>query len=137
MCLSLGCVRLFATHELELARLLCPWDSPDKNIGMGCHSLLQGIFPTQGLNSGLLHCRQIPHHLSHWRSPNVSIIHDYLTRLMGRLKIVISVEMVSATQNGAKAKCLIRHCLDNLQEGKGGNPGKWFESGRCQTPMGS
>jgi len=34
-------------------------DSPGKNTGVGCHALLQGIFPTQGLNSGLLHCRQI------------------------------------------------------------------------------
>ena len=32
---------------------------------MGCHALLQGIFPTQGLNPGLLHCRQILYHLSH------------------------------------------------------------------------
>ena len=36
------------------SRLLCPWDSPGKNTGVGCHSLLQGIFPTQGLNGGLL-----------------------------------------------------------------------------------
>jgi len=28
-------------------RLLCPWDSPGKNTGLGCHVLLQGIFPTQ------------------------------------------------------------------------------------------
>ena len=34
-------------------------DSPGKNIGAGCHALLQGIFPTQGSNPGLLHCRQI------------------------------------------------------------------------------
>ena len=33
-----------------------------------CHSLLQEIFPTQGSNPGLLHCRQILHSLSHWRS---------------------------------------------------------------------
>ena len=33
--------------------------APGKNTGVGCHSLLQGIFPTQGLNLGLLHCRQI------------------------------------------------------------------------------
>ena len=31
-------------------RLLCPWDSPGKNTQVGCHALLQGIFPTQGLN---------------------------------------------------------------------------------------
>ena len=33
---------------LQPARLLCPWDSPGKNTGVGCHALLQGIFPTQG-----------------------------------------------------------------------------------------
>ena len=37
------------------SRLLCLWDSPDKNTGVGCDFLLQGIFPTQGLNPGLLH----------------------------------------------------------------------------------
>ena len=40
-----------------------------KNTGVGCHSLLQEIFPTQGLNLGLLRCRQILYHLSHQRSP--------------------------------------------------------------------
>ena len=36
--------------------VLCPWDFPGTNTGGGCHSLLQGIFPTQGSNLGLLHC---------------------------------------------------------------------------------
>ena len=45
--------------------LLCPWNSPGKNTGVGCHSFLQGIFPTQGSNLGLLHCRQILYLLSH------------------------------------------------------------------------
>jgi len=40
-------------------------DSLGKNIGVGCHALLQGIFPTQGLNPGLPHCRWILYHLSH------------------------------------------------------------------------
>ena len=40
-------------------------DSPDKNPGVGCHFLLQGIFATQGLNPGLLRCRQILYGLSH------------------------------------------------------------------------
>ena len=40
-------------------------DSPGKNIGVGCHSLLQGTFPTQRLNPGPLHSRQILDHLSH------------------------------------------------------------------------
>ena len=40
-------------------------DSSGKNTGVGCHSLLQGIFLTQGLNLGLLHCKQILYCLSH------------------------------------------------------------------------
>ena len=45
--------------------LLCPWSSPGKITVMGCYFLLQGIFPTQGLNPGFLYCRQILYHLSH------------------------------------------------------------------------
>ena len=41
-------------HGLEPARLFCPWYFPGKNTGMGCHALLQGIFPTQGSNPRLL-----------------------------------------------------------------------------------
>ena len=44
-------------------------DSPGKNTGVGCHSLLQGLFPTQGSNLGLPHCRWITHHLSYQESP--------------------------------------------------------------------
>ena len=44
-------------------------DSPGKDTGVGCHALLQGIFPTQGLNPGLPHCRRILYHLSHQGSP--------------------------------------------------------------------
>ena len=57
------------SHGLQPARLLCPWDSPGKNTGVGCHSLLQRIFLTQGLNLGLPHCRQILYCLSHRGSP--------------------------------------------------------------------
>ena len=45
-------------YGLQPTRLLCPWDSPGRNTGVGCRALLQGIFPTQGSNLGLLHCRQ-------------------------------------------------------------------------------
>ena len=45
-------------------------NSLGKSTGVGCHSILQGIFPTQGLNLGLLHCRQILYHLSHQGSQN-------------------------------------------------------------------
>ena len=47
------------------ARLLCPWDSPGKNTGVSCHSLLQGVFPTQGSDPGLLSCRQTLYRLSY------------------------------------------------------------------------
>ena len=43
---------------------------PGKNTGVGCHALLQGIFPKQGLNPGLPHYKQILYHLSHQGSPN-------------------------------------------------------------------
>ena len=46
-------------------------DSPGKNTGMGCYVLLQGIFWTQGLNPGPLHCRWILYHLSHQGSSRI------------------------------------------------------------------
>ena len=49
---------------LQPAKLLCPWDSPGKKTGVNSHCLLQGIFPTQGSNPDLLHCRQILYRLS-------------------------------------------------------------------------
>ena len=50
-------------YGLHSTRLLCPWDSPGKNTRVGYHALLQGIFPTQGSNPGLMHCRWILYHL--------------------------------------------------------------------------
>ena len=61
---SLSCVWFFAT-PWTVARLLCPWNSPSKNTAVGCHFLLQGIFPTRGWNPGLLYYRQILYHLGH------------------------------------------------------------------------
>ena len=46
-----------------------PWNSPGQNTGVGSHSLLQGIFPTQESNWGLLYCRQILYLLSYQGSP--------------------------------------------------------------------
>ena len=57
-----------------------PWNSPGQNTGVGSLSLLQGIFPTLGLNPGLLHCRWILYQLSHQGSPNDC---SYLSRLNG------------------------------------------------------
>jgi len=52
-------------------RLLYPWDSPGKNTAVGCHALLQGIFPTQGSNPGLPHCRWILYQLNHQEIPRI------------------------------------------------------------------
>ena len=61
---SLQPVRLFATLWAA-ARLLCPWDSPGKNTGVGCHAVFQGIFLALGLSLPLLlllHCMWILFH---------------------------------------------------------------------------
>jgi len=63
---SLSHVQLFATSWT-----ISSWNSPGQNTGVGKLSLLQGIFPTQGLNPGLLHCRQIFYQLSHKGSPRI------------------------------------------------------------------
>ena len=52
-------------HGLKFTRLLCPWDSPDKNTGVDGHFLLQGIFPTQGLNAHL--------HLLRWQEGSLPL----------------------------------------------------------------
>ena len=57
--------------SLQPHGLYSPWNSPGWNTGMGSYSLLQGIFPTQGLNPGLLHCRWILYQLSHHGSPRI------------------------------------------------------------------
>ena len=48
-----------------------PWNSPGQNTGVSNLSLLQGIFPTQGLNPSFPHCRQIFYQLSHKGSPRI------------------------------------------------------------------
>ena len=65
------CLTLCDPIDCSLTRFLHPWDFPGKNTGVGNHFLLQEIFPTQGLNPGLLHCRQTLYCLSHWGSPKV------------------------------------------------------------------
>ena len=56
-----------------------PWNSPGQNTWVGRLSLLQGIFPTQGSNLGLLHCRQILYQLCHKESPNCEEVSSNLS----------------------------------------------------------
>ena len=80
---ALSHVRLFATPWT-----IQSWNSLGQKTGVGSLSLLQGIFPTQGLNWGLLHCRWILHQLSYQGSPLsqrpsqilVQVVHPLLPR---------------------------------------------------------
>ena len=60
-----SCLTLCKPMDCSLPGSSVHGDSPGKYTGVGCHALLQGIFPTQGLNPNLKHCRQILHRLSH------------------------------------------------------------------------
>ena len=62
-----SCLTLLQPHGLQHFGLLCPWDSPGKNTGVGCHFLLQGIFLTQGSNPRLLH-------LLHWQADSLPLV---------------------------------------------------------------
>ena len=66
---SLSHVPLFVTPWATAHQAPHPWNFPGKDTAVGCHFLLQGIFPTQGLNPGLPHCRQTLYCLSYKRSP--------------------------------------------------------------------
>ena len=67
----LWCLTLCDSMDYKQPGSFVHRDSPGKNTGMGCHALLQGIFPTQGLNPGLLHCRWIIYQLNHKGSPRI------------------------------------------------------------------
>ena len=54
-----SCLTLWDPINCSPAMFLCPWDSPGKNTGVGYHSLLHGVFPTQGLKPGLLQCSRL------------------------------------------------------------------------------
>ena len=76
----------YATLWTVAARLLSPWDFPGKNTGVGCHALLQGIFPTQEWNPWLLHFGQVLYHgvtgkpypTSSPKQPSVCILSVYI-----------------------------------------------------------
>ena len=77
---------------------------PGKNAGLGSHSLLQGIFLTQGSNLGLLHCMQILYHLSQQGSP-----FNHLSVLLAqkiREIIVISQKLYKCSLENMDAVCI-------------------------------
>ena len=82
---SLSCVLLFATLWTVAHQAVCPWDFPGKSSGVGCHFLLQGIFPTQGSNPRLpsllrfLHLQAGSSPLNHLGSPQIWLYPQEIT----------------------------------------------------------
>ena len=66
-----SCPTLFNPKDCSPPGSSVHGDSPGKNTGVCCHTLLQGIFPTHGSNPHLLHYAQILYHLSHQESPRI------------------------------------------------------------------
>ena len=100
-----SCVRLFVTPWTVAARLLSPWDFPGKNTEVGCHSLLQRTFLTQGCNPGLPHCRQILYHLSHQGSP------EYLLVLTNFEQVIDPCDTIQTTSQEGTRQWVVRHNL--------------------------
>ena len=74
-----SCIWQFST--VWIVAHLCPWGFPGENTGVGCHFLLQGIFPTQRSNPHflcLLHCRQILYHCATWKVTNMHIFGSWM-----------------------------------------------------------
>ena len=63
--------RSVMSDSFQPYKLYSPWNSPGQNTGVGSLSLLQGIFPSQGSNPGILYCRRILYQLSHKGSPRI------------------------------------------------------------------
>ena len=82
-------------------------DSPGKNTGVGCHALLQQIFPTQGSNPSFPHCRWILYHLSHQGSP-ISIL-IFVT-------IIICLLQITATE--VKLFTQVQHVMELKSEAR-------------------
>ena len=77
---------------------------PGKNTVMGCHFLLQGIFLTQGLNPGLLHCRQILYHLS--QQGRYHIVDQHVLGSFYQLCTINRLLVFQQVQNNPKCGCL-------------------------------
>ena len=69
---SQSCPTVCSLVDCSPTRLLCPWDSPGQNTGVGCHTLLRGIIPTQGSNPCLLHWQADSLPPSHLGSPKLA-----------------------------------------------------------------
>ena len=93
-----SCLTFLLPHGLYPIGLLCPWDFPGKNTGVGCNFLLQGILPTLGSNLGLLHCRQTFLPSEPPGKPSVSIYFELKVNLT-ILKFLIKIHQIFNHRN--------------------------------------
>ena len=103
MCCALvaqSCLTLCDPMECTLTGSSVHGDSPGKSTGVGCHALLQWIFPTQGSNLDLWHCWQILYCLSHQGNPEVIIVLTLF--LMYRVATCMSYSLVSSKTGHTK-----------------------------------
>ena len=99
---------------LESTRLLCPWNFPGKNTGVGWHFLLQGIFLTQGSNPGLPHCRQMLYPLSHQGSccaldQRLKILQSLRGRNLSRQVWLSGISLLMGWSGGTQIPRLSQH----------------------------
>ena len=89
-------------HRLGPARFLCPWNSPGKNTGVGCHALLQGILLTQGSNQcSYVSCigRQVLYHQCHQESPYaIGIIITLILQMRETRNLLMVTQLVSGRE---------------------------------------
>ena len=94
-----SCPTILWPHGLEPVRLLCPWDAPGTNSGLGCHARLQGIFPTQGSKL----------HLLHWQADSffvcLFVFYHWTTR---EVKIPLVQPKIAQKNKGAKGHNVYR-----------------------------
>ena len=95
------------SDSLQPHGLYSPWNSPGQNTGVGSLSLLQRIFPTQGLNPSLSHCRQILYQMSHKGNPRmlewvaipspVDLPNPGIREALGRLRTTLNFKQSKMT----------------------------------------
>ena len=95
-------------HGLKPARLLCLWDFPGKNIGVGCHALLQGIFLTQGSNQDFLYW-QADYCWTTWEAWEDVIFLCKISKNLWKSKVVLSgiyqVNLISFWNTSISVNC--------------------------------
>ena len=93
------------SDSLQPHGLYSPWNSPAQNTRVSSLSLLQGIFPTQGSNPGLPHCRWILYQLSHKESPYVK--YSYQKKKKKSYKTIVIIKRMGKTLGGDRCLWLV------------------------------